>query len=147
MLDKIYIDRLKSGNCDEFDQVLPSSFLDVDEDELSFCGDIKVHGKAYLSGDHLTLQLNASATAQMPCRICNQVTRVTIELKNSCMPVALEEIKGAVFNPNELVREIILAEVPAQTECKGNCPLREELKPFLKEEEEIYFPFKDLEEK
>ena len=146
MLDKIYIDRLKSGGTEDIDQILPSHFLDVDEDELSFCGDVKVHGKAYLSGDHLTLQLDATAKALMPCRVCNETTEVEIALKNCCMPVALEEIKGAVFDPNELVREVILAEVPARAECKGNCPLRDELKPFLKEEVKVYFPFKDIEE-
>ena len=147
MLDKIYIDRLKNGGTEDIDQVLPSVFLDVDEDELRFCGDVIVKGKAYLSGDHLTLQLDAKAVALMPCRVCNESTEVEIALKNSCIPVALEEVKGAVFDPSELVREVILAEVPARAECKGNCPLKDELKPFLKEEEETYFPFKDLEEK
>ena len=147
MLDKIYIDRLKSGNTDEINEVLPAAFLDVNEPELAFKSDVSVKGKAYLAGDHLTLQLDAEVVVEMPCSVCNEPTQVPVKLKNCCLTVALKDIRGAVYDPNELVREVILAELPPRAECAGNCPRREELKPFLKEEEKVFFPFTDLEEK
>ena len=145
MIEKIYIDRLKGGKTLEIDQVLQPSFLDVNEAELSFKKEITLKAKAYLSGDHLVLQCTMTAEANMPCTICTEWTALEVKLKNACLTVSLEEIKGSIFDPSDLFREALLAEVPMLAECAGGCSKRQELKPFLKEEEdEAYFPFNDL---
>lgn len=145
MLDVIYIDRLKSGKTHEIDQKLPAAFMEVEEAELKFECPVAVKGRAYLSGDHLVIDLEAHTKVKLPCAICNKMTVVPIKTGKATYTVAPEEIKSAAYKPDNLVREALLLEVPMLAECQGKCPERELLKPLLeKEEHDLCFPFSEL---
>jgi uncharacterized metal-binding protein YceD (DUF177 family) len=149
---KIYIDRLQNGNCVEVKETLPPAFLDVNDDELLFEDPIQVKAEAYLADDHLVVQLNINTSAFLPCSICNDSVATPICAKNIFITEPLEEIKGAVFDLTEHVRETILLQTPLFTECnEGKCPERELIKKFLKSDtkaanpgEDVNFPFADL---
>jgi cytochrome oxidase Cu insertion factor (SCO1/SenC/PrrC family) len=76
---------------------------------------------------------------------------INIEIDNFYHSEPLSEIKGAIYNFKDLLRETILLEVPSFAECEGNCPRRQEVSKYLKEpsddqqdSEDGYQPFADL---
>lgn len=146
---EIYIDRLKGGITQKISGSFDPSFFEVDEAELQFPFPVEVEGEAYLSEDHLILHLNASVRAKMPCSVCNEMIETELEVENYYHTEALSEIKEAIFNFKEPLREALLIELPHYVECKnGNCPERATLTPFLRAKpepkDETYFPFSDL---
>jgi uncharacterized metal-binding protein YceD (DUF177 family) len=147
---KIYIDRLKGGQTQKFDEVLPSDFLEVDEEDLLFEDPVRLKGEAYLANEHLILHLDIETTAYLPCSICNDSVQTPVIIKNIYLTVPLAEIKGVIFDVAKEARESILLQTPLFTECnEGKCPERESIKKFLKLEEDtdndiVHFPFADL---
>ncbi|MBS0605236.1 MAG: hypothetical protein JSS60_09420 [Verrucomicrobia bacterium] len=149
---KIYIDRLKGGHTHKIEETLPPEFMDLDDDELLFEEPIHVSGDAYLADDHLIIHLNITTSALLPCSICNDAVETPIAIKNIYLTEPLAEIKGAIYDCAEQVRETILLQTPLFTECNnGKCPERESIKKFLKPEEKpsapgdiVHFPFADL---
>ena len=150
---KIYVEQLRSGNTENIQEVFTSDFLDVKEKDLSFSKPITVQGQAYLADEELILHLDIQATATLPCAICNDPAEVPISVKDFYHAVPLDDIKGAVYDFREILRETILLEVPNITEChQGKCPQRQPLKkyfkkesnPEVKEDDEGYRPFADL---
>lgn len=150
---KIYIDRLHDGRETQIHEEFDSDFLEIREKDLTFQNNVKVDGTAYLADDQLIIHWSISAGALIPCSICNQSVPVEIKLTNLYSNVPLSEIKGAVYNFKQLLREIILLEVPSFTECnQGRCPKRKEFAKYLKDtsstiakEEDGHRPFADLE--
>ena len=147
---KIYIDRLKGGQTQKLDESLPPDFLEIDEEDLLFEDPVSLQGETYLADEHLIIHLNIETTAYLPCSICNDAVQTPIAVKNIYLTVPLSDIKGAIFDISEEVRESILLQTPLFTECnQGKCPERENIKKFLKPGEEsshniIHFPFLDL---
>ena len=149
---KIYIDRLNGGQTQEIDETLAPDFLDVNEKELSFKDPVHIKAEVYLADDYLVIDLNADTFAWLPCSICNENVRTPITIKNFHLTQPLAEIKAAIFDLVEKVREVILLQTPLFTECnEGKCPERENIKKFLKPDEKPsnpadinYFPFADL---
>lgn len=151
---KIYIDRLKGGQTLKIDETLPPGFLDVDEEDLLFEDPVFLNGEAYLANEHLIIHLNIETQASLPCSICNDPVHISIVIKNIYLSNPLAEIKGAVFDITNEVRESILLQTPLFTEChNGKCPERESLKQFLKPPQKeakndiVHFPFADLDKK
>ncbi len=150
----IYIDRLRDGQTLKIDEVCPTDFLEIHEDELSFLEPVTIQGKAYLADDHLVLQLDIRAQFVMPCSICNEKATLPIEIKNFYYVVPVEEIPTHMFDYSELLREEILLQVPTFAECQGGkCPERTTLTPYLKKEDKlpaslkkdhVHYPFADL---
>jgi len=150
---KIYVDQLRNGNDEEIQEEFSPAFLNVNEKELSFADPIEVNGHAYLTDDSLILNLAIKTKAMIPCSICNEPFKFDIEISNFYHVEELEEIKGAVYDFQELLRETILLETPQFAEChQGKCPDREKIKNYLKEvseekkssEEDGYQPFSDF---
>jgi uncharacterized metal-binding protein YceD (DUF177 family) len=149
---KIYVEQLRKGQVEKLDETFPSDFLDVHEQELKFPGPVKLKGEAYLANEDLVLHFDVSYRVELPCRICNQPVQQDVEIRGHYHHVPLEEIKGAIFNFSDALREIILLEIPQFAECKeGSCPERKAIAQYLKEpssekeeEEEGYQPFADL---
>ncbi len=150
---KIYVDRLKNGESLKIEEVLSPDFLEIDEDDLHFKDPVRLTGEAYLSNDHLIIHLNIGTTALLPCSICNTPVQIPISVKNIYLTQPLEEIKGAIYDITNEVRESILIQTPLFAECsKGNCPERENLKNFLnsnhtnssQDKDIVHFPFSDL---
>jgi uncharacterized metal-binding protein YceD (DUF177 family) len=150
---KIYIDRLKNGESLKIEEVLSPDFLEIHEDDLVFKDPVRLTGEAYLSNDHLIIHLNIDTTALLPCNICNTPVQIPISVKNIYLTQPLEEIKGAIYDVGNEVRESILIQTPLFAECRnGNCPERENLKNFLnsdhpnssKDKDIVHFPFSDL---
>lgn len=145
---KIYVDRLRGGKEQHFDESLDPSFLEIDESDLKFDKDVQLKGNAYIAEDELILHWDIKAEAIIPCSICNQPVPVEIEIENCYQSIPLEEIRTGVFDFKECLRETILVEVPPFAECNGgHCPKREELKSFFKKtdgqgnQDEGYQPF------
>jgi uncharacterized metal-binding protein YceD (DUF177 family) len=134
---KIYIDRLKGGHKESIHEMLSASFLDVNEESLEFIGPILLTGSAYLVEGELILHLSLELKCLIPCRVCNKKVEHAISIHNSYQNVPIKDIKSAVFDMSELLREMILLEVPAFLECRGSCPERKELNKFLSRKVEV----------
>jgi uncharacterized metal-binding protein YceD (DUF177 family) len=148
---KIYIDQLRHGQERLIEEKLESSFLDIHEDDLEFPNDVLVEGKAYLAEDELIIHWTITTEALVSCLICNQKVPVEVRVANNYQSIALSDIKGGIFSFKELLREVILLEVPAYVECEGRCPRRKEYSKYLQkpsteqsQKEEGYRPFADL---
>lgn len=143
-LCEIFIDRLRRGEVEEIQLTLPPSFLGVEEENFRYLEDLKVKGEAYLADEMLIFSLAIRCEAEMPCSICNEWARFNIEVANFYHAVPTSEIKGAVFQYGDLVRESLLLETPHFVEChEGKCPRRKDVAKYL-QEDEGYRPFTDL---
>jgi uncharacterized metal-binding protein YceD (DUF177 family) len=149
---KIYVDQLRDGHEKQIRESLDPAFLDVHEPDLEFEKNIELEGVAYTAEDELILHWNIKAEALVPCSICNEKVPVEIDIDSFYHSEPVAEIKGAVFNYKNLLRETILLEVPPFAECNGgNCPKRKDVAKYLKtsldnqtDEDEGYRPFADL---
>lgn len=145
---KIYTEQLRNGHVEEISEELSPEFLNVKERDLSFTDKVRIHGQAYIASDDLILQLDIEAKALIPCSICNEPVKVEIEIDKFIHVEQLDQIKAAIFDFSETLREVILLETPSFAECnEGTCPKRKELKKYLKDpatSEEGYRPFADL---
>lgn len=147
---KIYIDRLKHEEKESIDQEVPSEFLDVREEDLSFPTPVKIKGEAYLADEHLILHLHLKTTAALPCAICNQLVQIPISIDDFYHSEPIDELRSPTFDYTEALREAILLQVPPFAEChRGNCPERATISPYLKKkdpktETPSHFPFADL---
>lgn len=132
---KIYIDQLRNGEVETLSEEFTPEFMDVNEQDLKFTDPVKVQGEAYLAEDELMLHLDIETTCIIPCSICNEPVKVPIKISGSYHAVPLNEVKGAVFHFQELLRETILLSTPILAECKqGKCPQRSSLQKYLKPE-------------
>jgi uncharacterized metal-binding protein YceD (DUF177 family) len=145
---EILIDRLRNGGTEKIDAAFEPTFLGIEEKELLFPQKVKVSGQTYIAEDHLILQLKTATQAKMPCKVCNRMIEIDLELDNFYHTQPLDEIPSGVFDYTEALREAILIELPPYVECnRGNCPERQTLAPYLnakKQENKTYFPFADI---
>ena len=149
---KIYIDRLKNSNEEVFDDKVSPHFMNINETELKFPNPINLKGKAYIANTDLIVHLSTATTAKLPCKICNTMALYQIEIKNYIHNIPIENISNAIYDIREILREIILLEIPAYIECnKDNCEERKNIAKYLKQnnkkkEKELnnYFPFSEL---
>ena len=152
---KIYIDRLKNGHVEKFDETIAPTFLDIEEEELTFHEDVKVDGEVYLAEDHLVIHFSVETAANLPCSICNDPVHIPIIIQNAYSTIPLTDINSAIYDLSEEIRETTLLQVPLFAECnKGNCPERERIKSFLNPSSQtesnpeqssvVHFPFADL---
>jgi uncharacterized metal-binding protein YceD (DUF177 family) len=145
---KIYIDRLREGTEENFSFSTPSTFMEIEEKELRFLGDIEITGTAYTTDDYLIINLQAKTRAESPCSICNGPVTLEISLDNFYHAEPLEDIRGAIFDYSAILRESLLLEIPAFIECGDPCPERSSIERFLCKEnpEKVkeYFPFESL---
>lgn len=150
---KIYVEQLRDGHVEQISEKLSSEFLEINERDLKYLGDVTVTGEAYLANDDLILHLNAETIAVIPCSICNEPVKVGVSLKGFYHSIPLLEIKGAIFNYMEILRENIVLETPSFAECEeGRCPHRKEIAKYLKKPgnekkqagEEGHHPFADF---
>jgi hypothetical protein len=147
---QIFIDRLKGGEVLKIKESLDPSFLGVDEPDLRFAFPVAVRGKAYLTDSDLILQLDVQTDFLIPCTVCNEMIQSKLKVDNFYHAVPVEEIRGAVFDYTEALREALLIDVPKYMECNnGKCAERATLAPYMKktavsEEKKSHFPFADL---
>lgn len=143
---KIYIDRLKTKDLEDFETKVEPSFLMINENDLIFSKQIDVKGKAYLAQNDLIIDLNAKAYYNMPCTICSNMTESFLTIEHFIKAVPISSIKGAVFDFSSILRDEILLQLPQFIECNsGNCSQRTEINQYLKKDKEKYFPFQDIE--
>lgn len=143
---KIYIDRLKGGKRAEIlESVLPD-FMEIHESDLAFRSPISLKGEAIVTDGTFFLELEIKTEALIPCAICNSEVIFNITIPKLYHAVNVEEIKGAIFNFKELVREHILLELPPIAECQnGCCPERKSMAKFMKKNgAESFHPFAGL---
>lgn len=148
---KILIDRLKGGLTQKIEEGFAPGFLGADEPELQFRSKVNVKGEIYLTDAHLVIHLKADTKIFMPCAVCNEMIEFPLKVENFYHTEPLEEIRGAVYDYSEALREALLIELPKIIECNGgDCPNRPILKPYLRSEtradKTTYFPFSDIDE-
>lgn len=145
---KVWVDRLGEGQIQKIEGSFDPSFLEIEEKELQFPSPVSVRGEAYLAEGHLVIRLNASTSARMPCAICNAMIDTEVKVDNFYHTEAIEEIRDPVFDYSGPLREAVLLELPHYVECcKGRCPQRAELAPYLrapKTDDKSHFPFAGL---
>jgi uncharacterized metal-binding protein YceD (DUF177 family) len=129
---KIYIHRLKDGRTEKIDEILTPEFMEMNDPELAFKVPIEIHGGTNLAEDVLVITLHVETEATMPCAVCNQDVQVKISIPHLCHTVELTEIKGAVFDYQEMLREEILLQLPFTAECnQGDCPERSSMAKYF----------------
>jgi uncharacterized metal-binding protein YceD (DUF177 family) len=146
---KIYVEQLREGRQRTFNEVLDPSFIEIKEDELAFNDPVELKGEAYLAEEELIIHWHVKTKALVPCSICNEKVVVPIEIANFYYSEPLADIKTAIYNFKDLLREIIVLEAPLFAECnQGHCPKRVEYNQFLTEsssrdheQDEGYQPF------
>ncbi|NGX37694.1 MAG: hypothetical protein K1000chlam2_00856 [Chlamydiae bacterium] len=143
---KVYIDRLKNDDTEQISEVVKPDFLDLREEGLAFRSDVVVSGQAYLVKNHLMLDLKIKAKAQIPCSICNETTEIVITIDDFTHTVDLCEVKSAIYDFTEEVRNHILLKIPPFVECQeGNCPHRKNVTKYFKNtSQDTYSPFSEL---
>lgn len=146
---KVYIDRLHNGKTQRVEALFPPEFLDVNEESLRFEKPVMVHGEAYIAEEDLVLHFKVEAEVLMPCSICNEMTPVVLSLPSFYEAVPLADVKGAIYDFRDCLREEVLLQIPHTVECQeGTCPARHEVSQYLKaekaEENDGYQPFADL---
>ncbi|MCF7851659.1 MAG: hypothetical protein K9M07_00280 [Simkaniaceae bacterium] len=146
----IYIDRLKAGHDETISCTVPPDFMKIDENELFFPDEVTFSGKVYLTEEHLIIHIDIETTAQMPCKMCNELKRFPIQIKGHYYTHPLDEIKNGLFDLSLVIRELILLELPTYYECpQEECEGRAEAKKYLKKSDDregnSYHPFADLE--
>ncbi len=145
----VCIDHLRGGAVQKIDTSLSSEFLDIHEADLTFKDTVKISGEAYVTDEELVLHLNASTSMEMPCCVCNRFISLPLAIKGYYYTEPLTDIKDPLFDIRNVLREALLVELPKIAECKGNCPERETIAPFLRKNTKSdaptnYFPFNDL---
>lgn len=151
----IHVDRLRDGEMLPLEVEIPSDVMSIKEDEIQFNHPIKVNGQAYLADDHLIIHYDVCTYVTLPCAICNAMTPLLVELKNSYFTEPLSGIRSGTFDYSAALRDAILLETPPYTECAdGLCPERVFVEKYLvsegsikKTSPDVYFPFGDLDEK
>lgn len=152
---KIFVDQLRNGSTFTIQEDVPADFLDVQEKDLSFKENVKINGEAFVAGDELVIHCTIDTVATIPCSICNQPVHYNVKANECYFAEPLTNIKSAVFDFKEVIREAVLIETPMFAECNnGNCREREFVKQYMKKDdplrsnknnEEYYQPFADLE--
>lgn len=148
----IYVDRLKEGTAEELIFSADSSFLEVEEADLSYEGEVTVKGQAYLAGNELVVSLRLVATALIPCAICNERVKTPVIVESFYHVVPPKEFASGIYSFKEAVRTAIILDSPRYVECGGNCPERASLAHYIKQKKEgaakddddTYHPFAGL---
>ncbi len=145
----VYIDRLKDGQTLLIDEKATPDFLEIDEKDLLFRAPVFIKGKAYLTNDHLILQIRIATQALLPCAICNNFFDFPIVIEDCLQTEAVEDVENHIFNFTPVIREAILLQVPAFAEChEGKCPERKTLSNYLKKpsdlQNHVNYPFNNL---
>lgn len=144
---KILIDRLKGGQTHKIEELADPAILGPDEPELKFKSKVFAKGEAYLTDDHLIVHLKTATTVAMPCAICNHLIDIELKVDNFYHAEPIEEIRGAIFDISEALRQSLLLELPRTVECKGgNCPDRSTLAAYMRpqKDDRPNFPFADM---
>ncbi len=132
---KIYLQRLKEGSVENIDETFEPTFMEVEEQELTFCSPVNVKGEALISGENFILRLNVETEAKMVCAICNEAVSVPLEVPPLVHTQKLDELKSGVFQLQKLIREAVLLGLPSRAECGGGtCPEREHIKKYFAKE-------------
>lgn len=139
-----HIDRLRQGHAEKIAIEVPSDFIDVQEEELSFPTVVSIKGEASMMEEELFIKLHIQTKAQIPCSICNKPIDLTIDIPDFVHIVSSSELKGSYYDYSDAVREEILLQVPPFTECQGSCPERSHIAPYLKKPSSATFPFSGL---
>lgn len=149
---KIYVEQLREGHIEKIEEKLSPEFLDVHDRDLDYSDPVSITGEAYLAENELIINLDIFTQAILPCVICMEPVKVDVKVQGHYYAIQLVQIKGGIFNFKNMLREVIILETPAFTECQGDCPRRKEVAKFLKKEspqgkngsDEGYQPFSDL---
>jgi len=129
---QIYLERLKEGVSEKIECVVPSSQLDLSDDDVSFEDPVTLSGETYLASDHLIIRLQVTATAVLPCSICNDPVSIPITLSPFYHTEETDRLPSATFDYGQELREAILLETPLFAECnQGNCPHRKTIARFM----------------
>jgi uncharacterized metal-binding protein YceD (DUF177 family) len=143
---KIYVDRLRDNEVEKINERVEPGVLLESDSELRFEHPVDFQGEAYIAEKELVLHLNISTTALLPCAICNEETEAPLKLVGVYHVVPLDEIKGAIFDLKDFLRETIILEAPRFVEChEGSCPKRKDFERFMKKEKTQSNPFSQLE--
>lgn len=120
----ILIDRLQDGQIQKLEESVAPAFLELHETELSFSQPVRFHGKAYTTGEHLIVIVEAETTCLVPCSTCNETFSYKIRLSPLTLAIDLDELRGHRYNFREELRTALLLEVPAFPKCAqhgGSC--------------------------
>lgn len=143
----IHTEQLKTGVFHSIDQILPPTFLQIEEKELSFKSPIELKGKIYSTDDHLIINFTAKTEAGIPCSLCNQMTFIPLQTQEIYHTIPLVELKTTIFDLSDIIREEIVLLIPQFIECQGGrCPERKSLSKLMKSKSTSnhHYPFSEF---
>ncbi len=146
MIDKLCIDGALCGNEVVLDERVDPSFLQLsDHDELTAVSEVLVCGKAYRADSWMFINAKISVSFKLPCAVCNEPFEYTVDLSQWVHEEAVRELSGGSWDIEKPLREAILLEVPFFAQCgEGGCSNFDSVRKFIRSEEEMQTPFKDL---
>ena len=140
---KIFVERLREDGPECLSEDLPPSFMEVEEEELTFKEPVRLDGTAMVADDALIITASLSTKATVLCSICNEPCEVSIEIPSFEHTESVDEVRSGVYNMAPVLREALLLELPTKAECGGKCPEREKIKKYLSNGKGS-FPFESL---
>lgn len=144
----IYTEQLKNGRKECIKLTVDPSFLDVHEKEVSFETPVHIEGEAYVTEDHLVLQLSCSTRVKLLCTICNDPLFFPLHISKIYYTLDLNQLPSAIFDYSSLIREELLLLIPPFAECNcGQCPERKSISSLLKNKkatDPMHSPFSNL---
>ena len=144
---KIYVERIRD-NSEEIEETLAPTFMEVNENELTFEKPVTLSGEAYVTDDYLIATLTIKTEVELVCAVCNEPFVFEVEIDNMMHEEPLETIKDGTFDLLPVVRENILLAIPFYPQCGiTECKNRDSIEPYLKKggtPAPENNPFKDL---
>lgn len=116
---KIYIDRLKDGHIEKIDESIDPCIIFADVTDIQFSGPIRISGDVYLADGEIIFLLDIHTQIVMPCSVCNENVAVNIDIIKVYNVLEMASVKGSVFDMRDMIREMVLLEVPTFVECHG----------------------------
>jgi len=142
----IQIDDALCGNEIVLDERVDSSLLQLsDHDELTAISEVLVCGKVYRADNWILVDARVSVSFSLPCAVCNEPFEYTVNLPKWVHEEVVRELSGGSWDIREPLREAILLEIPFFAQCgEGGCSNFDSVRKFIRSEEEMQTPFKDL---
>lgn len=141
----VFIDRLRDGRMEKIKEELDPKRLDIIDEDIDCKGPVKVAADCYLAEDFLIISMHIEAELTLHCRVCNEPFTCPIVLEKIDQEIPLDEIDDAVFELLDVVREVLLVEVPYYPQCGGDhCKNRSQVEKYFVQEHKRDNPFESL---
>ena len=133
----LYVDRLRAGEYKNSSFVTSPIIMEGINNEASYDHDIKVETDATIAAEFLILNISIETEVKIFCKICNSPITKKISVSEKHVSFSLSDMKSGLFSLAPFICELININTPRYQECKGNCPERDTLSKYLKQNNDL----------